>query len=134
MVTKWLPLTFSIFDCFYSYFSWSGNMNVKYYAWLISITKKVFVSIFLMERPYYTLKDFFNKHGHNFDDVGKKASLDLLKRKVLWNKDFEVIISVHDVTIKILSHNSNYIVVVVMWRKVGKYNISMREVVITSIF
>ena len=64
----------------------------------------------------------------------KIVALDLLKTKVFWNKDYEVIISVHDVTIKMLSRNSNYIVDVVMWPKVGKYNISTREVVITSIF
>ena len=75
-------------------------------------------------------KDFFNKHGYNFDD----DTLDFLETKVFWKKDYQVIISVHDITIKILSRNSNYIVDVVMWTKVGKYNISMTEVVVTSIF
>ena len=64
----------------------------------------------------------------------KIVALDLLKAKLFWNKDYEVIISVYDVTIKMLPRNSNYIVDVVMWPKVGKYNISMREVVITTIF
>ena len=32
--TKWLPSGFSIFDGFYSFFSWSGsNANVKFNAW-----------------------------------------------------------------------------------------------------
>ena len=75
-------------------------------------------------------KDFFNKHDYNFDE----DTLDFLETKVSWKKDYQVIISVHDVTIKILSRNSNYIVDVVMWTKVGKYNISMTEVVVTSIF
>ena len=75
-------------------------------------------------------KDFFNKHGYSFDD----DTLNFLETKVFWKKDYQVIISVHDVTIKILSRNSNYIVDVVMSTKVGKYNISMTEVVITSIF
>ena len=30
---KWLPSGFSIFDGFYSFFSWSGNANVKFNAW-----------------------------------------------------------------------------------------------------
>ena len=45
----------------------------------------------------------------------KMAALALLKVKVFWNKGYDVIISVHDVTKKILSHDSNYIVDVVMW-------------------
>ena len=28
-------------------------------------------------------KDFFNKHGYNFDDVSKMTSRDLLKIKVM---------------------------------------------------
>ena len=49
--------TFSIFDRFYSFFSWSGNANVKFYNWEVAITKKKYFYIFfLMERPYYTLK------------------------------------------------------------------------------
>ena len=34
----------------------------------------------------------------------------LLKIKLWWNKGFDVIVSVHDVTNKILSRDSNYIV------------------------
>ena len=61
----------------------------------------------------------------------KMAALVLLKIKVFWNNIYDVIISVHDVTNKILSRDSNYIVDVVMWPKFG--SISMREVIITSI-
>ena len=63
----------------------------------------------------------------------KMATLDLLKIKVFWNKDYDVTISVHDVTSKILSRDSNYIVGVVMWPEFGNSSISMREVIITSI-
>ena len=63
----------------------------------------------------------------------KMATLGLLKTKVFWNKGYDVIISVHDVTNKILSRDSNYIVDVVMWPKFGNSSISMREVIITSI-
>ena len=44
----------------------------------------------------------------------KVATLGLLKIKVFRNKGYEVIISFHDVSNKILSCNSNHIVDVVM--------------------
>ena len=64
----------------------------------------------------------------------KMATPGLLKIKVFWNRGYDVIISVHDVTNKILSRDSNYIVDMVMWPKFGNSSISMREVTITSIF
>ena len=60
------------------------------------------------------------------------ATLGLLKRKIFQNKSYDVIVSVHDVTNKLLSRGSNYIVHVVMWPKFGSSGISMREVFITS--
>ena len=63
----------------------------------------------------------------------KVATLGLTKTKVLWSKDYDVIISVHDVTNKILSCDTNYIVYVVMWPKFGNSSIYMREVIITLI-
>ena len=63
----------------------------------------------------------------------KLATLGLLKRKVFWNKGYDVITSVYDVTNKVLSRESNYTVDMVMWPKFGNSNISMREVIITSI-
>ena len=63
----------------------------------------------------------------------KMATPGLLKITVFWNKGYDVIISVHDVTNKILSSDSNYIIDVVMWPKFGNSSISMREVIITSI-
>ena len=50
----------------------------------------------------------------------KKATPGLLKIKVFWNKGYDVITYVHDVTNKFLSRDSNYIVDVVMWPKFGK--------------
>ena len=58
------------------------------------------------------------------------ATLALLRMKVFLNESYDVIISVHDVTNKILLRDLNYIVDLIMWRKFG---ISMREVIITSI-
>ena len=64
----------------------------------------------------------------------KMATPGLLKIKVFWNKGYDVIIYVHDVTNKILSRDSNYIVDVVMWSKFGNCSISIREVIIISIY
>ena len=63
----------------------------------------------------------------------KIATPGLLKIKVFWNEGYDVIIFVHDVTNKILSRDSNYIIDVVMWPKFGNCSISMRKVIITSI-
>ena len=63
----------------------------------------------------------------------KMATLGFLKIKTLWKKGYDAIISVHDVTNKILSRDSNYDENVVMWPKFGNSSISVREVIITSI-
>ena len=66
----------------------------------------------------------------------KLTTLGLLKIKVIWNKVYLIIISVHDVANKILSRELNYIVDVVMRPDLPnlptKSSISMREVIITS--
>ena len=62
----------------------------------------------------------------------KMATTCFLKMKVLLNKDYDVIIYVHEVTNKILSRDSNYIVDAVMGQKFGKSSISMKEIIITS--
>ena len=63
----------------------------------------------------------------------KMATPDLFKTTVSWNKGYDVIIPVYDVTDKILSRNSNYIVDMFMWLKFGNSSISMREVITISI-
>ena len=65
--------------------------------------------------------------------LAKIATLVLVQIKVFWNKSYDVIISVHDFANKILSHDSNFIVDLVMWPKLGNSSISMREVIITAI-
>ena len=62
----------------------------------------------------------------------KLATLDPLK-KVFWNKIYDIIIFVYDVTNKILLRNSNYVVDVAMWPKFGNSIISMKENIMTSI-
>ena len=63
----------------------------------------------------------------------KMATLGFLKINVFWNKGYYVIYFVYDVTNKILSHDLNYIVDVVMWPKFGNSSVCVREVAITSI-
>ena len=63
----------------------------------------------------------------------KMATPGLLKIMVFWNKGYDVISYVDDVTNKILPRDSNYIVDVFMWPKFGNCSISMREVITTSI-
>ena len=58
----------------------------------------------------------------------KMATLELFKIKILWNIGYDVIISVHDITNKILARDSNFIVDVVIWPKFGNSSISMREI------
>ena len=62
----------------------------------------------------------------------KMAMLGLLKIMLFWNKDY-VTTSVYDVTDKILSRDTDYIVDVVMWPKFGNSSISISEVTRTSI-
>ena len=57
----------------------------------------------------------------------------LPKVNIFRKKGYAIIISVHDVTNKILSRYSNSNVNMVMWPKYGNCNISVKEV-ITSIF
>ena len=63
----------------------------------------------------------------------KITTLGFLKIKVFWNKDYDSINSVHDVTNKISSHDSNYIVDVAMWAKFGNCRISMIQAILISI-
>ena len=63
----------------------------------------------------------------------KIATPGLLKITVFWNKGYDVLISGDDVTNKILSSRSNYIVDVAMWPKFGNCSASMREVTTTSV-
>ena len=61
----------------------------------------------------------------------KMAAPSLLKIKVFWNIGYDVIISVYDS--EVLLRGSNYIVDVIMGPNFGNLNISMTEVIITSI-
>ena len=52
---------------------------------------------------------------------------------MFWNKGYGIINSAYDITKKILSSHSNYIVGVVKWQKFDICSVYMRKVVITSI-
>ena len=62
----------------------------------------------------------------------KLATPGLLETKIFWEKGYDIILD-YDITSKILSHDSNYILAVVMWPKFGNSSISIIEVIITSI-
>ena len=64
---------------------------------------------------------------------GKIASPGLPKTTVFWNKGYDVIIPVDDVTDKILSHDSIYILDVFMWPKFGNCSVYLRDVITISI-
>ena len=63
----------------------------------------------------------------------KIATPGLLKKKVFWNKFYDVILFIDDVTNKILLLDSNYIIDAFMWPKFGNCSIPMREVITNSI-
>ena len=57
----------------------------------------------------------------------KMATPALRKIKIFWKKGYDVKMSVNDVTNKTLSRDSNSIADLVMWPKIGKSSISMRQ-------
>ena len=61
------------------------------------------------------------------------AAPSLLKIKLFWKIVYDVIFFVYDITSKILSRDSNYIVDVVMCPQFGNSSISMGKVMKTSI-
>ena len=63
----------------------------------------------------------------------KMTTPGLLKITVFWNKVYDVIISVDDVTTKILPRDSNYFLGMLIWSKFGNCGISLTEVITTSI-
>ena len=63
----------------------------------------------------------------------KMATPGLFKITVFWNIGYDVIILVDGVINKILSRDLNSIVDLFMWPKFGNSNISMKQVITTSI-
>ena len=63
----------------------------------------------------------------------KTTTLGLLRIKVFWNKIYDVIVCIYDLSNKFLSRDWNYIVDVVMWPKFGNSSTLMKKVITTSI-
>ena len=55
-----------------------------------------------------------------------------LETKILWNKSYDVIIFVYDITKETLPGDCNYSIDVVMWTKFGNSSIVMNEAIVTS--
>ena len=102
---------------------------IKKYMYRLHFDTKFLILLTFLE----SLKIVLIKRVTIFMISAKMATPGLLKITVFWNKGYDVIIPVHDVTNKILSRDSNYIIDVVMWPKFGNSSISMREVIIISI-
>ena len=102
---------------------------IKKYRYELHFSTKFLILLAFLE----SLKIFVINLVIIFMMPAKKATPGLLKITVFWNKSYGVIIFVDDVTNKILSRDSNYILDMFMWPKFGNCRISTREVVTTSI-
>ena len=103
--------------------------NIKKYMYRLHFDTNFLIVLAFLE----SLRIVLIKKVTSLMMSAKMATPGLLKIKIFWNKGYDVIIYVHDITNKILSRDSNYIVHVVMWPKFGNSNISMSEVIIISI-
>ena len=81
----------------------------------------------------WVFKDFVNKKVTILMMSAKVSTPGFLKINVFWNKGYDVIIYVDDITNKVLSRVSNYIVDLDMCPKFINSSISMTEVIIISI-
>ena len=82
------------------------------------------ISIFWMEISKFLFLTYFESLKISLINMvailmmsRKMAPLGFLEIKVFWDKGFDVIICVNDVTSHILSRDLNYIIDVVMWPK-----------------
>ena len=64
--------------------------------------------------------------------LAKIVTAGLLKITAFWNKGYDVVAPLNEVTNKILSRCPNYIVDMFMWTKFSNSSISMRDVITTS--
>ena len=103
--------------------------NIKKYMYRLHFDTNFLIVLAFLE----SLRIVLIKKVTSLMMSAKMATPGLFKIKIFWNKGYDVIIYVHDITNKILSRDSNYIVHVVMWPKFGNSNISMSEVIIISI-
>ena len=121
--TPWILLTSAFF---------TKNQQIFVYQ-EIQIYIAFWCAIFNSFNFFWVLKDFFNKHGYNFDDVSKNGY-----SKPSWNKVIlKWMLWRHNLCLwchyQVLSRDSNYFVDVVMLPKFVNSSTSMKEVIITSI-
>ena len=69
-----------------------------------------------------------------FTIPAKLAASSLNEINVFCNKSYDVVNSVHDITSKILSSDSNFVVDVIMWPKLGKSSSFTRIINIASLY
>ena len=93
---------------------------IKKYMYKLHFDKKFLILLTFLE----SLKTVFIKKLQFWWCQQKRLPQTFLK---FWNEDY-------DVSNKILSRDSNYIVDVIMWPKFGNFSISMREVTIILTF
>ena len=84
------------------------------------------------DKRLISFKSYFNQRNFNFDDIIRIGCSRLPKNNCIWNKGYDIIISVHDVNNNILLCDSSYIVHVTIWPYSS--SIPMREVIISSGF
>ena len=108
----------SIFSVQISKFCYIIKIQIKIAFWYIISNSFNF---------FWVFKDFLINMVTILMMSAKLATQGLLKIKLFWNKGYDVIILDSGVTNKILWHEPNYIVDVVMWSKFGNSSISLRE-------
>ena len=113
--------------------SWAGNSIFHRKSEIFIISGNTGINCILMHKCFESSKIVLINMVKCLMISAKLATLCLPKLKVFCNKGYDAIISVCNVTNKILPRDSNYIVDVVMWPKFANFSISMRAVIITSI-
>ena len=118
--------------CWHRYF-FTGNQQLKLYQ-EIQIQASFYYEISNNSFNFFeSLKVFLINIATILMIPAKLVTLGLFKIKTFWNRGYDVKIFVQQVTNRILLHDSNYFVDVVIWPKFDKSSISIREVIITSI-
>ena len=122
--TPWVLLTLAFFHRKSVNFVISRNTDIDWYNF-----DTEFLSLLTFPE---TLKIFWINLVLILMMSAKMATPGLLKLTIFWNNVYDVITRVDDISNKISSSDSNYVVDLFMWPKFGNSSISMREVITTS--
>ena len=119
-------------------FCWHSNFSPKISKFCYikkCMCRLHFDTIFLILLTFLeSLKIILRKKVTILMMSAKMATPGLLKINSFWNKGYDVTIYVHDVSNKIWSSDSKFIVNVVMWPKFDDSSISMKEVITTILW